>query len=991
MIVRVGLLVAASVAALAVKQLNEKNAGSPNLRNRRSGHGQANSKHQSEAEDKEQAGYTHDHHKEKDEEEEEEEVKLISSIFNRASDSPRSNTDDEDILPEFENLLSGEIEIPLHNSKADKLEKEKVYETEMANNASELERLRKLVKELEEREVKLEGELLEYYGLKEQESDIYELQRQLKIKSVETDMLNITINSLQAERRKLQDEIAQGALARKELEVARNKIKELQRQIQLDANQTKGQLLLLKQQVSGLQAKEEAAVRKDAELDKKLKAVKDLEVEVVELKRKNKELQHEKRELIVKLDGAQARLTALSSMTESEKVASAREEINNLRHTNEDLLKQVEGLQMNRFSEVEELVYLRWVNACLRYELRNYQAPPGKTSARDLNKSLSPRSQEKAKQLMLEYAGSERGQGETDVESNFSHPSSPGSEDFDNASIDSSTSRVSLSKKTSLIQKLKKWGKSKDDSSAFLSPSRSLSGGSPSRMSMNVRPKGPLEVLMLRNAGDSMAITTYGTMEQDLPASPETPTLPKRQASSDSLNSVGSSFQLMSKSVEGVLDEKYPAYKDRHKLALEREKQIKEKAERARVARFSENSNLSSTKGERASSVVLPPKLALIKEKPVVSGDANDQSNDGKGVDSQSISKMKLAEIEKRPPRTARPPPRPSGGAPTGTTPNPSGGVPPPPPGGPPPPPPPPGGPPRPPPPPGSLPRGAGSGDKVHRAPELVEFYQTLMKREAKKDTSSLLSSGSNNASEARSNMIGEIANKSSFLLAVKADVETQGDFIMSLATEVRAASFTNIEDLVAFVNWLDEELSFLVDERAVLKHFDWPEGKADALREAAFEYQDLVKLEKRVTSFVDDPKLPCEAALKKMYSLLEKVEQSVFALLRTRDMAISRYREFGIPVDWLLDSGVVGKIKLSSVQLARKYMKRVASELDLLSGPEKEPTREFLVLQGVRFAFRVHQFAGGFDAESMKAFEELRSRVNTKSADNNKLELQES
>lgn len=25
--------------------------------------------------------------------------------------------------------------------------------------------------------------------------------------------------------------------------------------------------------------------------------------------------------------------------------------------------------------------------------------------------------------------------------------------------------------------------------------------------------------------------------------------------------------------------------------------------------------------------------------------------------------------------------------------------------------------------------------------------------------------------------------------------------------------------------------------------------------------------------------------------------------------MAISRYREFGIPVDWLLDSGVVGKV----------------------------------------------------------------------------------
>lgn len=45
----------------------------------------------------------------------------------------------------------------------------------------------------------------------------------------------------------------------------------------------------------------------------------------------------------------------------------------------------------------------------------------------------------------------------------------------------------------------------------------------------------------------------------------------------------------------------------------------------------------------------------------------------------------------------------------------------------------------------------------------------------------------------------------------MKADVEAQGDFVQSLATEVRAASFTKIEDLVAFVNWLDEELSFLV------------------------------------------------------------------------------------------------------------------------------------------------------------------------------------
>lgn len=32
-------------------------------------------------------------------------------------------------------------------------------------------------------------------------------------------------------------------------------------------------------------------------------------------------------------------------------------------------------------------------------------------------------------------------------------------------------------------------------------------------------------------------------------------------------------------------------------------------------------------------------------------------------------------------------------------------------------------------------------------------------------------------------------------LIQVKADVETQGDFVQALATEVRASSFTNIDD----------------------------------------------------------------------------------------------------------------------------------------------------------------------------------------------------
>lgn len=97
-------------------------------------------------------------------------------------------------------------------------------------------------------------------------------------------------------------------------------------------------------------------------------------------------------------------------------------------------------------------------------------------------------------------------------------------------------------------------------------------------------------------------------------------------------------------------------------------------------------------------------------------------------------------------------------------------------------------------------------------------------------------------------------------------------------------------------------------------------------------------------------------------------------------------------------------QIKFQSVKLARKYLERVSSELEAIKvGPDEEE----LMLQGVRFAFRVHQvgvyiviirrkirhcyqfdqlkgirahrfvqFASGFDADTMRAFQELKEKA---------------
>ncbi|XP_057738429.1 protein CHUP1, chloroplastic-like [Arachis stenosperma] len=282
------------------------------------------------------------------------------------------------------------------------------------------------------------------------------------------------------------------------------------------------------------------------------------------------------------------------------------------------------------------------------------------------------------------------------------------------------------------------------------------------------------------------------------------------------------------------------------------------------------------------------------------------------------------------------------------------------------------------PPPPPPPPKGSRAVTaKVTRVPEVVEFYHTLMRREPSQlSRRECSSNGIVEAVPAPANardMIGEIENRSSHLLAIKTDVETQADFIRCLIKEVEEAAFADIEDVVLFVKWLDDELSYLVDERAVLKHFEWPEQKADALREAAFGYCDLKKLEREASSFRDDPRQPCGPALKKMQALFDKLEHGVYNISRMRESATNRYKLFRIPLHWILDSGFVSQIKLASVKLAMKYMKRVSAELETVGGG---PEEEELIVQGVRFAFRVHQFAGGFDVETMRAFQELRDKA---------------
>ncbi|KAK6916907.1 hypothetical protein RJ641_017658 [Dillenia turbinata] len=571
---------------------------------------------------------------------------------------------------------------------------------------------------------------------------------------------------------------------------------------------------------------------------------KSLEMEVVELRRLNKELQLQKRNLSCRLSSLESQLATLVKVSESEIVEKIKAEASLLRHANEDLSKQVEGLQMSRLNEVEELVYLRWVNSCLQSELQKSQ------TAINLEDAASSNSDDWASEIISLSSSS---QGSDLLES------------------------VSGNKLT-LIKMLKKW--------------------SVGNISENLEcPDIILEKIWME--------------------SPEC-TSPRRHSISGSKCC-------------------------REDLVLRKRRQS--------------DGFMYSKETEKEAEEFICQSFDF--------GSAQRSQQYG---NSQDVNKLAVSlDIEKRALRVPNPPPRPSISIPCEPKEGPAqiplsqAAVPPPPP---------------PPPPPPKLSMRSTAGT-VQRAPQVVEFYHSLMRRDSRKDSQNGGTADAIDVENARSSMIGEIENRSSHLLAIKADIETQGEFVNSLIREVNNAVYQNIEDVVAFVKWLDDELCFLVDERAVLKHFDWPEKKADTLREAAFGYRDLKKMEYDVVHFVDDPRLPCDIALKKMVALSEKMERTVYNLIRTRESLMRQCKEFQIPTDWMIDAGIISKIKLGSVRLAKKYMKRVAMELQSKGVIEKDPTMDYMLLQGVRFAFHIHQFAGGFDTDTMHAFEELRNLAN--------------
>lgn len=209
---------------------------------------------------------------------------------------------EEFLLPDFDEILK-EFDISATKLRTPEKHVEPLvpatesptgYEdTEMDDQEKEMKNLRNLVKTLKERERALEDKLLEYYGLKEQESVVMELRNRLNISNTEVKLFTLKIESLQADNKRLEAQVVDYSKVVADLEAAKAQIKLLTRKLRSEAEQNKEQILSLKQRVTKMQEQKPVAAKSNVDIQTMLQKIKVLEEKIEELRKSNYNLQLE--------------------------------------------------------------------------------------------------------------------------------------------------------------------------------------------------------------------------------------------------------------------------------------------------------------------------------------------------------------------------------------------------------------------------------------------------------------------------------------------------------------------------------------------------------------------------------------------------------------------------------------------------------------------------------------------------------------------------
>ncbi|KAA8518653.1 hypothetical protein F0562_016127 [Nyssa sinensis] len=219
--------------------------------------------------------------------------------------------------------------------------------------------LRRRIEDLQKKELELERRFLRYQDLKEQESLLMELRNMLLLEIAHVESLDKEISLMEAESRRLEDLVIEYLKVLQQLEFSRMENRLLQRKVKKLMRKAKQRSRVINEQNLQIENRQAKILGNQRELEKRGNVIMEMEDEIRELQMNFNQLQKEKKALVTKLELAEQ---SASSISKKDAEGMTMEDYN-------QLANELEQLQKDRAAELEELVFLRWCNACLRHEL----------------------------------------------------------------------------------------------------------------------------------------------------------------------------------------------------------------------------------------------------------------------------------------------------------------------------------------------------------------------------------------------------------------------------------------------------------------------------------------------------------------------------------------------------------------------------------------------------------------------------------------------
>ena len=241
----------------------------------------------------------------------------------------------------------------------------------------------------------------------------------------------------------------------------------------------------------------------------------------------------------------------------------------------------------------------------------------------------------------------------------------------------------------------------------------------------------------------------------------------------------------------------------------------------------------------------------------------------------------------------------------------------------------------------------------------------------------------------------------SSLAAGLDREAEARAPLLADLAREIRGASPADARSLDEFLEKIDEVLASLSDEREVLRRVDaWPGAKVEAMRELRHLLAELDEMARaarqwprldvnsralRSSAKASTVMWACDEERGKISRAADATRRRIESIERTVAADAARFAGHGLRrVD--VNASLVSA-KHASLTLAERYARvsllaaeRASREDDDgwrgtygTNGTGRAKARETLA-SAVRFALRLHELAGGFDASSREALEEVRA-----------------